>query len=173
MKTAKLAFLSILISASLALPVFAATGPRSAMDKLAEDQAQEALDAVSGPAFGISADQARAAGAVSVDAEAAESTAADGSEAASAGVAPGQAPVTGERVPISDSSRPPATIIPTAAPVRTAAGPALSIPSPQTGPCFPREPGSVSATATSSIRSKIPVSTAIWWTSTMRPTPKL
>ena len=86
MKTAKLAFLSILISASLALPVFAATGPRSAMDKLAEDQAQEALDAVSGPAFGISADQARAAGAVSVDAEAAE-----------AGVAPGQAPVTGEK----------------------------------------------------------------------------
>lgn len=97
MKTAKLAFLSILISASLALPVFAATGPRSAMDKLAEDQAQEALDAVSGPAFGISAEQARAAGAVSVDAEAAENTAADGSEAASAGVAPGQAPVTGEK----------------------------------------------------------------------------
>lgn len=96
MKTARLAFLSLLISASLALPVFAAEGPRSAMDKLAANEAQKALDAVSGPAFGISADDARALGADGT--AGAQGTAASGeAEAAVVTAAPSGAPVTGEK----------------------------------------------------------------------------
>ena len=83
MRAAKLAILSLIISAAFALPVFADTDLRSGAGKLAEIQAQEAMDAVTGPAFGVS-----------VSAETSAETAADN---AVTGEAPAAAPVTGEK----------------------------------------------------------------------------
>lgn len=92
MRAAKLAILSLIISASFALPVFAETDLHSGAGKLAEIQAQEAMDVVTGPAFGVSA-----------SADAADTSAAAGNASAGpagdavAGQAPAAAPVTGEK----------------------------------------------------------------------------
>lgn len=90
MKAAKLAILSLIISASFALPVFADTDLHSGAGKLAEIQAQEAMDAVTGPAFGISA-SAEAAAEVSGE------TASEAADDVVTGEAPAASPVTGEK----------------------------------------------------------------------------
>ncbi len=100
MRPAKLIVLSLLMSTSLVLPVFAAQDLHSGEAKLAEIQAQEARDAVTGPAFGISA-EADAAGTAASETEAPAPVPAGAAEAdaAVAGEAPGAAPapVTGEK----------------------------------------------------------------------------
>ena len=94
MRAAKLAILSLLISAAFALPVFADTDLHSGAGKLAEIQAQEAMDAVTGPAFGFSA---AADAAAEVSGEAAADSSAEAAGQAVAGQAPAAAPVTGEK----------------------------------------------------------------------------
>lgn len=90
MRAAKLAILSLLISATFVLPVFADTDLHSGAGKLAEIQAQEAMDAVTGPAFGVSASAEAAA-------EASAETPSEPAGDVVTGEAPAAAPVTGEK----------------------------------------------------------------------------
>ncbi len=97
MRAAKLVILSLIISASFALPVFAETDLHSGAGKLAEIQAQEAMDAVTGPAFGVSASTDTASAAAgNVSAETGNASAGSAGDAV-AGQAPAAAPVTGEK----------------------------------------------------------------------------